>query len=191
MDKTMGQRPPPSSLPCAPSHLTYIPTIRRSLIQQKPSKSEAPSPSLFLLFLLNLLPNVFRPLESTLQRPPHRRNHRSVGCCVDPMSSGHPRPVLQPSLNISMGAISAPQTRKPAAVGANLGAVRLQWAAAAHLVWVFGVEREENRDGGRETMIPLFFECPQVPFMILLQKHLIWMVEVINNRGRYTYYLSY
>jgi len=63
-------------------------------------------------------------------------------------------------------------------------------SAAAHLVWVFGVEREENRDGGRETMIPLF-ECPRGPFMILLQKHLIWMVEVINNRGRYTYYLSY
>ena len=64
-------------------------------------------------------------------------------------------------------------------------------SAAAHLVRVFGVEREENGDGGRETMIPLFFECPRVPFMILLQKHLIWMVEVINNRGRYTYYLSY
>ncbi len=88
------------------------------------------------------------------------------------------------------------------------------------------MEREENRDGGRETMIPLWeeiqnaslsnrffflrrnkyeiakvryfpgeklyikafssfflplFECPRVPFMIFLQKHLIWMVEVINK----------
>ncbi len=66
-----------------------------------------------------------------------------------------------------------------------LGVVRL-----LILCEFFGGEREENRDGGRETMIPLF-ECPRVHFMILLQKHLIWMVEVINNRGRYTYYLPY
>ena len=26
-------------------------------------------------------------------------------------------------------------------------------STAAHLVWVFGVEREENRDGGRETWV--------------------------------------
>ena len=44
--------------------------------------------------------------------------------------------------------------------------------------------REEHRDGGRETVIPLF-ECPGFPFMILLQKRacghdlrrLIWMVD--------------
>ena len=36
--------------------------------------------------------------------------------------------MLRPTLNILMGAILAPQTREPAAVGVNLGTVRLQWA---------------------------------------------------------------
>ena len=74
MDKTMGQRPPPSLLPCAPSHPMYIPTIRslfgwllRTPIQQKPLKSEAPSPSLFSHFSL------LYPSPKRMSKPPPPR----------------------------------------------------------------------------------------------------------------------
>ena len=70
----MGQRPPPLLLPCTPSHLTYIPTIRSLFgwllctpIQQKPLKSEAPSPSLFSHFSL-LYPS---PKRMSKPPPPH------------------------------------------------------------------------------------------------------------------------
>ena len=102
----------------------YNPTIRplfgwllRRPVQQEPSKSEAPSPPQFSFYYLlisslkrrvNILPHASRLCESPLQCPPPRRHHRLVGCCIYPLSNGHPRPVLRPSLNFSMGAISAP-----------------------------------------------------------------------------------
>ncbi len=56
--------------------------------------------------------------------PPPRRHHRLVGCCVKQSSSGHSRPVLRPSRNIQMGAISAPQRRGPNVVRASPDAGR-------------------------------------------------------------------
>jgi hypothetical protein len=73
-------------------------------------------------------PPAFRPFESPLQRLPPRRHHPSVGCCVEQSSSGHPRPMLRPSCNFSMGAISAPQTRGQNAARARLDAGRLHQA---------------------------------------------------------------
>ena len=109
--------------------------LLRHPIQQEPSKSEAPSPSLFLFLFRSIrrpkphvdgLPYSFHPIESFLQRPPHRRRYYSVGCCVDPLSNGpHPRRVLRPSLKFSMGAISTPQTRGKHAARASPGAWRL------------------------------------------------------------------
>jgi len=108
--------------------------LLRHPIQQEPSKSEAPSPSLFLFLFRSIrrpkrrvdgLPYAFHPIESFLQRPPHRRRYYSVGCCVDPLSNGHPRRVLRPSLKFSMGAISTPQTRRKHAARAIPGAWRL------------------------------------------------------------------
>ena len=107
----------------------YTPTIRptfgwllRLSMQQEPSQSEAPSPSLFSFFL-----SLHLPPETMGKRPPPRvppvriaspmphphRHHRSVGCCVKKSSSGHSRPVLRPPRNIQMGAISATQRRGP------------------------------------------------------------------------------
>jgi hypothetical protein len=53
-----------------------------------------------------------------------------------------------------------------------LGVVRLL-ILSEFLVW-----REK-----RIMMAGEKLECPRVPFMILLQKRLIWMVEVINIEG--------
>jgi hypothetical protein len=94
--------------------------LLRHPIQQEPSKSEAPSPSLFLFLChyirrpkrrVDGLPYTFHPIESFLQRPPHRRRYYSVGCYISLSNGGHRRPVLHPSLNFSMGAISTHQTR--------------------------------------------------------------------------------
>ena len=105
----------------------YNPTLRPLLcwllcppIQKKPSKSEAPSPSLFLFLFRSIrrpkrrvdgLPYAFHPFESSLQCPPHHRRYYLVGCYVSLLNGGHQRPVLHPSLNFLMGAISTPQTR--------------------------------------------------------------------------------
>ena len=75
---------------------------------------------------VHVLPHAFRPFASPLQRPPPHRHHRSVGCCISPSRGSHPRPVLRPSLNLSMGAILAPQTRGSVAVSANPGTGHLQ-----------------------------------------------------------------
>ena len=126
------------SLP--PNHiLTFRPTfgwLLRPPIQQKPSKSKAPSLSHFFFRHSNRRPkrrvNVFptrsSPAASPIKLPPCRRHHRSVHCCVDPTSGGHPRPVLRPSLNFFMGAITVPQTRGPNVVRAGTGAGRLHQA---------------------------------------------------------------
>ena len=105
-------------------------------IQQKPSKSEAPAPSLFKYFFVAPFATqnddqTSAPMRSSRANilstaPPHRRHHRSVGCCVDPLSKGHPRPVLRPSLNFLMGAILAPQTRGLNAARASPNAGGLQ-----------------------------------------------------------------
>ncbi len=108
--------------------------LLRSPIQQEPSKSNAPSPSLFLFLFCSIrrpkrrvdgLPYTFHPFESFLQRPPHRRRYYSVGCYVSLSNGGHRRPVLHPSLNFSMGAISTHQTRRKHAAHASPGAWRL------------------------------------------------------------------
>ena len=74
------------------------------------------------------LPYAFRPFESSRQRPPHCRRYHSVGCYVSLSNGGHPRTVFRPSLNFSMGAISAPQTKGPNAAHASPAAGRLYWA---------------------------------------------------------------
>ncbi len=103
--------------------------------QQEPSKLKPPSLSLFLFFRRSIhRPNqqvnvlTTRSTRSHLlsTSPPHRKHHRSFDCCVNPMSGGHPRPVLRPSLNFSMGAISAPQTRGSNAARASPNAGGLQ-----------------------------------------------------------------
>ena len=108
--------------------------LLRPPIQQEPSKSEAPSPSLFLFLFRSIrrpkrrvdgLPYAFHPIESFLQRPPHRRRYYLVGCYVSLSNGGHRRPVLHPSLNFSMGAISTHQTRGKLAARAIPGAWRL------------------------------------------------------------------
>ncbi len=103
--------------------------------QQKPSKLKPPALSLFLFFCRSIhRPNqrvtvlTTRSTRSHLlsNSPPHRKHHRSFDCCVNPTSGGHPRPVLRPSLNYSMGTISAPQTRGSNAARASPNAGGLQ-----------------------------------------------------------------
>ena len=83
----------------------------------------SPPPSQFYFFLRSIR----HPKRWTNVLPP-RRHHPSVGCCVEQSSSGHPRPMLRPSCNFSMGAISAPQTRGQNAARARLDAGRLHQA---------------------------------------------------------------
>ena len=86
----MRQRPPPSSSPCAPVSPNNIRTIRplfgwllRPPIQQEPSNSVAPSPSLFSFFSsLYLLP------KTMSKRPPPR---------VPPVRIASPTPPLPPT----------------------------------------------------------------------------------------------
>jgi hypothetical protein len=60
--------------------------------------------------------------------PPNYRHYHSVCCYVSLSNGGHPRTVFCPSLNFSMGAISAPQTKGPNAAHASPAARRLYWA---------------------------------------------------------------
>ena len=115
MAEKMRQRPPPSSSPCAPSHLTISHRFGRFLVGCCVSPSTVSHrnswrrrPLYFNFFCrsirrpkrrVNVLPHTFRPFASLLQRPPHRRRHCSVGCCVDPSNSSHPSPMLRPSHN--------------------------------------------------------------------------------------------
>jgi hypothetical protein len=127
--------------------------LLRLSMQQEPSQSEAPSPSLFSFFRrsirhpkrwANVLPHAFHPCASPLQCPPPHRHHRSVGCCVKKSSSGHSRPVLRPPRNIQMGAISATQRRGPNVARASPGVGRLHQA-----------HREPRcRDSGPWRMMP-------------------------------------
>ena len=95
---------------------------------QKPSKSKAPSLSLFWFFsqsfccpkrCIDVLPVRSALVVSTLQHFPHHRHHPSFDYCVDPSSGGHLRPRLHPSLYILMGGVLAPQTREPAPARAS------------------------------------------------------------------------
>ena len=108
--------------------------LLRPPIQQEASKSEAPSPSLFLFLFRSIrrpkrrvdgVPYAFHPFESSLQRLSHCRRYYLVGCYVSLSNGGHRRPVLHPSLNFSMGAISTHQTRGKHAARAIPGAWRL------------------------------------------------------------------
>ena len=119
----------------------------------EPSKSEAPSPSLFSFFSsLHLPPKTMGkrppprvpPVRIASPMPHPHRHHRSVGCCVKKSSSGHSRPVLRPPRNIQMGAISATQRRGPNVARASPGAGRLHQA-----------HREPRcRDSGPWRMMP-------------------------------------
>jgi len=110
-------------------------------IQQEPSKSEAPSPSLFFFLFRSIrrpkphvdgLPYAFHPIKSFLQRPPHRRRYYLVGCYVSLSNGGYRRPVLHPSLNFSMGAILTPQTRGKHAARTSLGAWEIDAMIQVH-----------------------------------------------------------
>ena len=123
-------RPAPHRPNCIPSPRPTVGWLLRPPIKRKPSKLKTPSHSLFQFF-----PSLDLPPKTTSKRPPHtfrpshsrHRHYRSVGCCVEPTSGGHPRPVLRsPSLNFSMGAISAPKTRESAAMREIPGAGRLR-----------------------------------------------------------------
>ncbi len=109
----------------------YIPSIVPTLgwflcppIHWKPSKIKAPSLSLFLFLCCSIRPPQMMGKRPPLHVPPCRiaspttilhRNHRSVGCCVPSSNGSHPRPMLRPSLNFSLGAIGALQSRDSAA----------------------------------------------------------------------------
>ena len=119
----------------------YTPTIRpafswllRLSMQQEPSQSEAPSPSLCSFFVsLHLPPETMGkrppprvpPVRIASPIPPPHRHHRSGGCCVTQSISGHSRPVLRPPRNIQMGEISVTQRRGPNVARASPGAGRL------------------------------------------------------------------
>ena len=84
--------------------------LLRPLIQQKPSKSNVTSLSIFFRRSnhrpkrrVNVLPTRSSPSESPIKLPPCRQHHRSVHICVDPTSGGHPRPVLCPSQTTADG----------------------------------------------------------------------------------------
>ena len=105
MAQTMRQQPPQSLSPCAPSpkNISYhfcrllvgccVPPSSRSHQNPRPRRS-----LIFFSTLKSLLPTRSSPAASPIKLPPCRRHHRSVHCCVDPTSGGHPRPVLRPSL---------------------------------------------------------------------------------------------
>ncbi len=82
----------------------------------------------------NVLPHAFRPFESPLQPPP-RRHHLSVGCHVSFLNGGHLKQVHRPSLNSSMGAILAPQTKAGAStrlMGRRGAAIRIHGGCRRH-----------------------------------------------------------
>jgi hypothetical protein len=111
MAEKMRQRPPPSSSPCAPSPPTISHRLgRHSVGCCVPSftgshRKSRPRCSLYFYFFVALidppkrrvhvLPHALRPAVSPLQRPPHRRHHHSVDCCVNPTSGGHQKLVLR------------------------------------------------------------------------------------------------
>ena len=139
MAQTMRQQPPLSSSPCAPSpkymshHFGQL--LVGCCIPPSSRAIEIPGPialSIYICFAalfdppkrrVSVLPHTFRLVEFPLQRPTRHRHHRSVDCCVLSSRGSHPRPVLRPSLNLSMGAILVPQTRESVAVSANPGTV--------------------------------------------------------------------
>ena len=91
IDKTMGQRPPPSSSPCAPSHLTYIPQYGSFLVgccilpSSRSHQNLRPNHPLYFLFfiaLLNLPPK-------TMSKPPPPR--------VPPVRISSPTPCTPPT----------------------------------------------------------------------------------------------
>ena len=114
MAQTMRQQPPQSSSPCAlsPKNISYH--FGRLLVGccvPSPHPAEAikiQGPVALSFFFrhsnrrpkrrVNVLPTRSSPAASPIKLPPCRRHHRSVHCCVDPTSGGHPRPVLRPSL---------------------------------------------------------------------------------------------
>ena len=124
----MRQQPPQSSSPCAPSpqNISYhvgrllvgccVPTSSRSHQNPRPRRS------LIIFFStlnrrpkrrVNVLPTRSSPAASPIKLPPCRRHHRSVHCCVDPTSGGHPRPVLRPSLIFRWAPFRCPKQGNP------------------------------------------------------------------------------
>ena len=99
-------------------------------------RNQRPGPSLYFYFFaalfnppkrrVSVLPHTFHLVAFPLQRPTHHQHHCSVDCCVSSSRGSHPRPVLRPSLNLSMGAILAPQTSESVAVSANPCTCHLQ-----------------------------------------------------------------
>jgi hypothetical protein len=141
MAQKTRRRPPLPLSPCAPSHLNKSHRYSRlsvgcCILQSSRShRNPRPHRPLYFYFFrrsihclkgrLNVLTHAFRPFASPLQRPLSRRHHRLVGCCVSLSNDGHLRPELRPSLNFSMGAISAPQTKASNAARASPAAGRL------------------------------------------------------------------
>jgi hypothetical protein len=141
MAEKTRRRPPLPLSPCAPSHLNKSHRYGRLSVgccvlqSSRSHRNPRPHRPLYFYFCrrsirrlkgrLNVLAHAFRPFASPLQRPPSRRHHRSVGCCVSLSNDGHLRPVLRPSLNFSMGAISAPQTKASNAARASPATGRL------------------------------------------------------------------
>ena len=62
---------------------------------------------------VNVLSTRSSPAASPIKLPPCRRHHRSVHCCVDPTSGGHPRPVLRPSLIFRWAPFRCPKQGNP------------------------------------------------------------------------------
>ena len=83
--------------------------------------------------------------------------------------------MLHPSLNFLMGAILAPQTREPAAVGVNLGTVRLQWAQG----------ELQHRDLGPWRITPWKYGAKLlgVVRLLILCEFLVWREKRIVMAG--------
>ena len=127
MAQTMRQQPPQSSSPCAPSPKNISYHFGRLLVGccvPTPSRShQNPRPRRSLIFFrhsnrrpkrrVNVLPTHSSPAASPIKLPPCRRHHRSVHCCVDPTSGGHPRPVLRPSLIFRWAPFRCPKQGNP------------------------------------------------------------------------------
>ena len=141
MAKKTSWRPPLSPSPCAPN-ISQVYSNDRAAFRLVVASSHPAGAieiqgliALSILFLFRSIrrpkrrvdghPYAFHPFESSLQCPPHRRRYYLVGFYVSLSNGGHRRPVLHPSLNFSMGAISTPQTRGKHAERASPGAWRL------------------------------------------------------------------
>ncbi len=126
----MQQQPPLLSSPCAPFPKNISHHFERLLvgccIPPSSRSHEIQGPVALSFFFrrsnhrpkrrVNVLPTQSSPAASPIKLPPCQRHHHSVHFCVDPMSGGHPKPVLCPSQTTADGGGGNWQTTVAAAM---------------------------------------------------------------------------